>query len=293
MLNLPSSIKHTHHIVMMKDGMCPFHLWDSLPPLLKAHGSKCIVHDPSTDEMGSDHSLTKRSEPLVLPTDRWLELVGTYVQSDCRSIPMSIPMNDSIVESTLGGMFIVLRTRFHRWSRTKCFLWNRRWKETNSPSLQAISAPTAYVLSFVCFNFLFWIVACVTTIFHPKQSRIVFVSPWSNVLCEDVFVHSSLCPCRDWCILPRVCVGLQRTRKIATKNPLCRRYPHSIWLEGFPKWGEKRDRGKRVSTDTKITSEMILMWTIPWIMTRRYTESITPERRDRLSSVSMEPVPLV
>ena len=112
--DLPSSIKHTHHIVMMKDGMCPFHLMERLPPLLKAHGSKCIVHDPSTDEMGSDHSLTKRSEPLVLPTGRWLELVGTYSQSDCRSIPMSIPMNDSIVEDSIRGMSIVLCTRFHR-----------------------------------------------------------------------------------------------------------------------------------------------------------------------------------
>lgn len=114
-LNLPSSIKHTHHIVMMKDGMCPFHLWERLPPLLKAHGSKCIVHDPSTDEMGSDHSLTKRSEPLVLPTDRWLELIHT--NKALSEVCSSFYARDFIVEVEPNASFGIddekKRTRRH------------------------------------------------------------------------------------------------------------------------------------------------------------------------------------
>lgn len=209
MLNLPSIIKHTHHIVMMKDGMCPFPFKGASPSITEGSWVKMYRSWPFNWWNGF-RSLSYQKEWTACSSNRSLARIGRNIcPVRCRSIPMSIPMNDSIVESTLGGMFIVLRTRFHRWSRTKCFLWNRRWKETNSPSLQAISAPTAYVLSFVCFNFLFWIVACVTTIFHPKQSRIVFVSPWSNVLCEDVFVHSSLCP---W---PRLMYPPSGLRRIA------------------------------------------------------------------------------
>ena len=105
---LPNSIRQSRHVLVMTDGMCPFHLEERLPPLLEVHGSRCIVHDPSTEKMKFDLSLTEKSEPLILPTGIWLEMVGAYIILEYRSIPMLIRMTDSIVENPIGCLSIIL-----------------------------------------------------------------------------------------------------------------------------------------------------------------------------------------
>lgn len=52
--------------------------------------------------MGSALSLVEKGEPLVLPTDRWLEMVGAYSESEHRSTPTLIRMDNSTVENPFG-----------------------------------------------------------------------------------------------------------------------------------------------------------------------------------------------